>query len=201
MLWARVMRGISSMRKERHAAIGQVFDRLRIAERIGRADDDQAVVEQIEIGATCVRIGAERADLEHDVGGIKQRAAIGDDFGARGAIGVVGEAGRNACSRFDVNFAAELLERGDRGRHQRHAPLTRKCLFGNGDDHGATCGAAAKSSFAIKLRFASALDCASVLCKSSARFRQIVPNRGSHRQWVDAGNLAGAEIIRAESHA
>ena len=83
-----------------------------------------------------VGIRAERPHLQHDVGRVEQLPTIGDDLGPRRAIGIVRKSGRRTRAGFHAHFAAELLERGERRRHQRHAPLSRKCLFGNGDNHG-----------------------------------------------------------------
>ena len=98
MLWARVMRGMSSIANSVTPRSASCLHGARIAERIARRDDHEAFAHRVEVGGAGVRIRAEAADLQHDVGRLKELAAIERDFCAGLAIGVIGEAGR-ACRR------------------------------------------------------------------------------------------------------
>jgi hypothetical protein len=73
--------------------------------------------------------------LGDDIGGSKEFGAIGDDFRAFRNVISVRIAGFSAGIGLDGNFQARFGQIGNYGGHQGNAPLPRKALTGNTNNH------------------------------------------------------------------
>ena len=127
MLWARVIRGISSIDSIVTPAAAGLADAPAAAERIGEADDRLSGAER--------RVRRGRAHLQDDIRGLEHFGAR-HDRGALRTIRVVSKAGGLARGLFDRDLQARLEQRSDRGGHQRDARLPRQCLLRHPDSHG-----------------------------------------------------------------
>ena len=77
------MRGMSSIANSVTPRSASCLHCGWIAERIARGDDHEAFAHRFQVGSAGVRICAEAADLQHDVGRLKQLPAIGRRFRPR----------------------------------------------------------------------------------------------------------------------
>ncbi len=135
MLWARVMRGISSMARkltprsasERAASSG--------GKRLAEPDERLPRPEQRQVGGAGLGVGARRAHLHHHIGRLEHLfAAVGDAHALVGVFGIR-ESGAQARSGFHQELGASLIENGECARDHGHPALARR-YFGNyADSH------------------------------------------------------------------
>ena len=82
MLWARVMRGISSMANSVAPRSASSLTACGLPSG-STCRSRRGLVQQIEVRAARFGIGTERANLQHNVGSFEQLPAIGDDLRLR----------------------------------------------------------------------------------------------------------------------
>jgi hypothetical protein len=92
-------------------------------------------VEEGKVGFAGAVVGAVAKNLGDDVGGSKEFGAIGDDFRTLGHVIGVWVTGFEAGVSLDGNFHTRFGEIGNYGGHQGNAPLPRKALTGNTNNH------------------------------------------------------------------
>ena len=138
MLWARVVRGISSTENEVTPVAAISCTVCTIAQRPQEADQRLALAQQRQIGLAGHVVGAVTENLQHDVGRAKDLGALGHDLGAFVDVVRIGIAGLDAGAGFDDDFQSRLFKVGDYCGHKRDAPLSRKDLAGNTDNHEAS---------------------------------------------------------------
>ncbi len=129
MLWARVMRGMASMRDGGDAAFGQAFREGRVAQRAQRPDQHGVGPQHLDL------LVAGPADPQDEIGLPVQGRGIGDDGGTSLRVRRVGKVGARPGTGLDQDGVA--------GRDQLAGDGGRECgprfafggLAGDGDVH------------------------------------------------------------------
>ena len=135
MLWARVVRGMSSTAKRGDAGLGDLLHGFGGGERAQESDEKLAAAHQREIGGAGFVVGAVAEDLNDDVALRENGGAVGENLRAFFLIRGVGISGGGAGAGFDGDFEAGFGQHGDDDGRQGDAALTGINFFGDSDDH------------------------------------------------------------------
>jgi hypothetical protein len=137
---------------------------MDVAERPQKSNQSLTAVEKGQIGSASFVIRSVAQDLYHHIGAEYFRAR-GDNLCALINVLGVGVASFHASSGFDPNFHPNLGITRDYRRYKCYAPLPRKTLSGNTNNHGV-------SSLFLRLSGVKASRCGRFL-KSTGRKHSI----------------------------
>ena len=126
MLWALVIRGISSIENSIAPLDPDLIHGVWGAERIGEADDCLSLAQG--------PAGGDGPHGQQDVGGREDRRLI-DDRGALLTVRLVGKSGGGAGALFDGNLEPGFLQRRRARRDDRDSCLARPGFLGYSDLH------------------------------------------------------------------
>ncbi len=114
----------------------QLLRRLWFAQRIAHADERLSASQQAEVGDAVFQVGAERADLHDDVGGLKHFLPAYRQYGPAFAIGGVGIPGGGAGTLLDDDLQPRLDKLCQRRGDECHTMLARERFLNDADFHG-----------------------------------------------------------------
>ena len=159
IVWARVMRGTSSIGERADAARGQCLDQLGPVERPQVGDDERARRQRGDL----VVVG--RRDAQHDVGAGQGGGGVGDELGAGERVALVGEPGRVARAALEAHAQPVRGEARDLVGGERDPSLAVCPLAADGDEHAP--GAAFSSAASVTPGCRA--PCAGSRCRAAAR--------------------------------
>ncbi len=139
MLWARVIRGMSSMEMSVTPDSARRCAALRQSQRVGEANHGLAVAQQAFVGPQRFALRRQGVDSQQTVGR-EHVAMLAGQLGAVGGVVFVEESRLPAGACFDNDFYPQLGKCGNQRGDQRHAALTRHKLACDADFHAATVG-------------------------------------------------------------
>ena len=135
MLWARVVRGMSSTENEVTPACSDLLHDFAGAERPQESDERLAAAHQRKIGFAGDVVRSVAQHLRDDVGGAEYSGAVGNNLRAFFHVSCVRISCLLAGSGFDDDVDPGLGEVGDYDGNERNAAFSGIAFFGDSDDH------------------------------------------------------------------